>query len=467
MRKIIRCFAYLLGISWGILALQGKEVQAASIPASAISIDYDAQRLQIKESNKTDLQIFFNIPKIKTVKKKNTDGTVVKRTVLTPSTWECYDNTAGGVTIDLSTLNRAKDNYIQVKGDQTADPVTIKIPAILSKVSASYDAMTGQVIMNDITDKKNPVPIQNKTFEYRVANSGWKTYAGDDFTYYQVRGVSMYFRIVADAKAALQASALATLPDIFDMDDQQVRAYVVGCFPGKEVKIRIAKKASAPKVTVDYARHQFKLPKNTEYRVTSGGKQGAWTAADATAVKYLNLSEIAGQIGKNTSASLEVRVKAVSNKPASKASRVDFEMPPAAPVVHTRNANSASDIVNKDIYDNAVGTDPEDPLLTTGYRYRQYTKVFQGVCLFNLTTEKYEVYISRDGKAPEASSLIISVKPQIASKVGSEIETLLPATKVKNGDRIYIRKKADTKNRVFSSYFAGLGTVDFQPDKVQ
>lgn len=467
MRKIIRCFAYLLGISWGILALQGKEVQAASIPASAISIDYDAQRLQIKESNKTDLQIFFNIPKIKTVKKKNTDGTVVKRTVLTPSTWECYDNTAGGVTIDLSTLNRAKDNYIQVKGDQAADPVTIMIPAILSKVSASYDAMTDQVIMNDITDKKNPVPIQNKTFEYRVANSGWKTYAGDDFTYYQVRGASMYFRIVADAKAPLQASALTTLTDLFDTNDQQVRAYVAGRFPGKEVKVRVAKQASAPKVTVDYARHQFKLPKNTEYRVTAGGKQNGWTAADANAVTCLNLSEIAGQIGKNTSASLEVRFKAVSNKPASKANRVDFEMPPAAPVVHTRSTNSSLDIINTDIYDNAIGTDPDDPLLITGYRYRQYTKVFQGVCLLNLTTEQYEVYISKDGKAPVASSAVLSVKPQHASKVGEEKETLLPASKVKNGDRIYIRRKADTKNKVFSSYFAGLGTVNYQPDQFQ
>lgn len=467
MRKIIRCFAYLLGISWGILALKGKDVQAASIPASAISIDYDAQRLLIKESNKTDLQVYFNIPKIKTVKKKNSDGTVMKRTVLTPSTWECYDNTAAGVTIDLSTLNRAKDNYIQVKGDQAADPVTIKIPAILSKVSASYDAVADQVTMNDITDKKNPVAIQNKTFEYRVANSGWKTYAGDDFTYYQVRGASMYFRIVADAKAALQASSLTTLTDLYDTNDQQVRAYVVGRFPGKEVKVRVTKQASAPKVTVDYARHQFKLPKNTEYRVTAGGKQNAWVAADAAAVKYLNLSEIAGQIGKNTSASLEVRVKAISNKPASKASRVDFEMPPAAPVVHTRSTNATSDLIDIDIYDNAVGEDPDDPLLTTGYRYREFTKVFQGVCLFNGTTEKYEVFISKDGKAPVASSAILSVKSQVASKVGTEIETLLPATKVKNGDRIYIRRKADTKNKVFSSYFAGLGTVNFQPDQVQ
>ncbi len=466
MRKIVRCFACLLGITWGMLALQGKGVQAASIPASAISVDYDAQRLQVKQSDKTDLQIYFNVPKIKTVKKKNVDGTIDKKSVLTSSTWECYENTAAGVTIDLSTLNRAKDNYIQVKGDQTADPVTIKIPAILSKVSASYDAVADQVTMNDITDKKNPVPIQNKTFEYRVGNSGWKTYAGDDFTYYQVRGVSMYFRIVADAKAALQASALTTLTDLYDTNDQQVRAYVVGRFPGKEVKFRVAKQASAPKITVDYARHQFKLPKNTEYRVTAGGKQGTWAAADATAVKYLNLSEIAGQIGKNTSASLEVRVKAVSNKPASRASRVDFEMPTAAPVVHTRDTNTSSNLVNLDIYDNWVGQDPDDPLLTTGYRYRQYTKEFQGVCLFNLTTEKFEVYISKDGKAPVASSAILSVTPQVASKVGIEKETLLPSTKVKNGDRIYIRRKADTKNKVFSSYFAGLGTVDFQPDQM-
>ena len=469
MRKFVQCLACGLGLTLAVLLFPGKDVLASSIPAGSISIDYDAQRLVVKESTNTDLQIYFNIPKIKTVKKKDQSGTVIKQNVLSASTWECYDyDKTKGVTIDLSTLNRAKDNYIQVKGDKAADPVTIKIPAILSKVTAAYDAATDSVTVSDVTDKRNPQPIQNKTLEYKVANSGWKTYASDDFSFYQVRGVALTFRIMADQKKALQASALTQLSDIVDGEGQVVSAYVAGSFPGKEVKIRVAKQAAAPKVTVDYARHQFKLPKNTEYRVIVGNKLNSWVESDVSGVKTLNLSELSSLIGKNTSASLEVRTKAAGNKPASKASRVDFDMPAAAPEVHTRESGGNTAIVNRDIYNSWIGTDPNDPAVLTGYRYRQTTKAFQGVCIFTVTPEEYEVYISKDGQPPVAASAVTAVKPKPASsKSDKDVETLLSATKVKNGDQIYIRRKADVKNKVFSSYFAGFGTVNYQPDQMQ
>lgn len=467
MKKMIRGFVCGFGLAIGVLLFQGRVASASSIPASAISIDYDAQRLIIQESANTNLQIFYSVPKIKVVKKKDSNGIVTKQNVLSDSTWECYDyDKTNGVTIDLSNLNRTRDNYIQVKGDKEADLVTIKIPAILNKVAASYDGATDTVIMNDITDKRNPLPIQNKTLEYKIANSGWKTYAGDDFSYYQVRGAALTFRITADPKKALQASALTTIADIVDGDGKNINAYVAGSFPGKEVKIRIAKQASAPKITVDYAGHLFQLPKNTEYRVIAGGKISEWTASDVSGVKILNLLDLAAQIGKNTSASLEVRTKAVGNKSASKVSRTDFNMPSAAPEVKTREAGGSTPIVDLDIYDSWIGSDQDDPVLYTGYRYRQTTRAFQGVCIFTSTPEEYEVYISRDGQPPVASSTVTAIKIKKASSTSNrDVETLLPATKVKNGDRIYVRRKADAKQKVFSSYFAGLGTVAYDPDK--
>lgn len=466
MKKIIRYLLGALGVTAGMLVFQAGEVQAAAIPASDIFIDYDAQRMIIKEENNSDLQIYYNVPKQKVLKQKSADGTVTKRIALSASVWESYDyDTQNGVTIDLSDLNRTKDNYIQVKGDKATETVTIKIPAILSKVAATYDIATDSVILNDITDKQNPQPIQNKTLEYKVANSGWKTYAGDDFSYYQVRGVSLVFRIMADPKDSLQASALTTLTDIVDADGQAVNGYVAGSFPGKEIKLRIAKQAAAPKISVDYARHQFKLPKNTEYRVVAGGKFNDWVVSDILGVKILNLSELSSQIGNNASASLEFRTKALDNKPASKVSRIDFDMPSAPPEVHTENGSGNTAIENLDIYDSWIGTDADDLIISAGYRYRQATKAFQGVCIFAYTSDEYEVYISQDGQPPVAASVVTAVKPKKASsKV--EVETLLSAAKVKNGDKIYIRRKADVKNKVFSSYFAGFGTVNYQPDKM-
>lgn len=467
MKKGIRYLVAILGIATGVLAFQGKEVEASAIPASAISIDYDAQRMLIKEGNNPDLQIYYSVPKQKVVKQKNADGTITRKTVLSVSAWESYDyDSKNGVTIDLSNLNRTKDNYIQVKGNKATEPVTIKIPAILNKVAAAYDVATDSVTMSDVTDRRNPQPVQNKTLEYKLANSGWKTYAGDDFSYYQVRGVSLTFRIMADQKKALQASALTTLTDIVDQDDQAIRAYVAGSFPGKEVKVRVAKQASAPKVSVDYARHQFKLPKNAEYRVAVANKLNTWVASDSSGVKVLNLSELSSLVGNNTSVALEVRIKAVGSKPASKACRIDFTMPAAAPEVHTRASGAGKDIVNLDIFDSWIGTNKDDPLLYTGYRYRQTTKAFQGVCIFTTTPEEYEVYISKDGQPPVAASAVTAIKIKRASSTsGNDVETLLPAAKVKNGDRIYVRRKADVKHKVFSSYFAGLGTVDYDPDR--
>lgn len=468
MVKTIRYLIGVLGVTVGILAFQEREVQASSIPADAISIDYDAQRLLIKESTDTDIQIFFNIPKIKTVKKKIANGVTIKQNVLTASTWECYDyDQTNGVAVDLSTLNRIKDNYIQIKGDPADDPVTIKIPAISSKVSASYNVLTDQVVMNDITDKKNPIPIQNRTLEYRVANSGWKTYTKDNFTYYQVRGVSMYFRLKANPTATLQTSSLTTLTDIVDADDQEIQAYIVGSFPGKEVKVRIAKQTSAPKVTVDYAKHQFRLPKNTEYRVIAGGKINNWITSDTTGTKLLNLSEISAQIGQNISASLEVRTKSNGTKTASKANRIDFDMPAAAPEVHNVHTADGIDIVDCDIYDSWIGDTQSTSIISTGYRYKQKTKAFQGVCIFSDTPEEYEVYISKNGQLPTAASAVTVIKPKkVSSTSDNDVETLLSASKVKNGDRIYIRKKANAKNKVFSSYFAGLGTVSYDPKQM-
>lgn len=466
MKKSIQYLMGILIILIGGMLFQEQSAFAAQVPAASISVDYDAQRLIIKESTNTDLQILFNVPKIKIVKKKDQNGTVIKQNVLSASTWECYDyDKTNGVTIDLSTLNRTKDNYVQVKGDKAEDPVTIKIPAIMNKVTAAYDAATDSVVMSDITDRKNPQVIKNKPLEYKVANSGWKTYANDDFSFYQVRGVTLTFRIMADQKKALQASALTQLSDIVDEKDQAISAYVAGSFPGKELKIRIAKQAAAPRVTVDYVKHQFKLPKNTEYRVIAGGKMNNWVESDVLGVKTLNLSELSSQIGNNTSASLEVRTKAIGNNPVSKASRIDFNMPAAAPEVHNKQSSGNADIFALDLYDSWIGDTLETSLVSTGYRYYQKTKAFQGVCIFTSTPIGYEVYISKDGKPPVAASAVSTIKPKSASSTSDkDVETLLPATKVKNGDRIYIRQKADVKNKVFSSYFAGLGKVAYDPD---
>lgn len=466
MKNVSRVLGAALLLIVSVFMSDDVAVSAASIPASAITIDYDRQTLTVKEGSNPDLQIYYGVPKIKTVKQKNANGVVEKKSVLVTSAWEVYDyNTKTGTTIDLSNLNRTRDNYIQLKGSKAKDTVTIKIPAVLTKVSASFDVTSATVTMKDTTDRKNPVPITGKAMEYKVANSNWNAYTDADLSIYQVRGATLSFRLAADKKAAIAASALTPLTGFADSAGNAVSAYVVGSFPGKEVKVSIKKQAAAPSVKVDYNRQQFVLPKNTEYRVVTDSKLNAWTPASTTAVKYLNLSEISGLLTGKTSATLEVRTAATGAKVASKVRKVDFDMPQAAPEVCSSKSIKPSQIIDADILTLALGTDWEDDvLLDAGYQYARTTKVFQGVRFYNTSPNTYEVYVSKDGKAPMASSTGLFTVKAKSSTAKKDAETFIATKYIKNGDKVYIRKKADTKKKVFASEFAPFGTVNYQPD---
>ena len=97
------------------------EAAEQSISISDMVMEYDHQRLVIKESAKTfggdvanrDKEIFFATGTVKKVKPKGSPSV----DVMTTSSWDCYDyDKLKGVVIDLSKLNRAKDNYISFTG---------------------------------------------------------------------------------------------------------------------------------------------------------------------------------------------------------------------------------------------------------------------------------------------------------------------------------------------------------------
>lgn len=467
MKNITKLICTSLLLTVMVVILNGMDASASAIPASAISIDYDAQKLIVKENTNqaTDLQVFYAVPTIKSVNKKATDGTVVKSKVMTASSWDIYDyNKTAGVTIDLSQLNRAKDNYIQLRGDKHADPVTIKIPAVLTKVSAAYTAADAAVTLNDITNKKQPLPLIGKDIEYRTNYGTWNPYSGNDLSIYQTRGATLYFRVAAHKKEALSTTASSAISsEIVDSNGQGISAYVAGSFPGVELKVVIGKQAAAPNVTVDYGRHQFVLPKNAEYRVVTGNKINSWTFASVTEAMRLNLSDIINQIG-NASAVLEVRTAATATKSTSKVKQLDITLPATLDVYTISENVKPGQIVSNNIFFNGLGTGEKDSLLIVGYVYRKAMKQFTGIQFFNTTSDTYEVYISKDGTVPTAASTGIKTIKAKAKSGKADAETYISTAYVNNGDQIYIRKKADTKNKVWSSYFIGLGTVQYTPE---
>lgn len=452
--------------------IDGRQADAAAIAAADITIDYANQKLTVKEDPIADVQsrdaeIFFA-----TLTTKKVKGSDKKQ--VTPSAWDAYDYGKDGATVDLSFLNRAKENYIQVKGDKNADPVTIKIPAVLSKVSASFNIADATVSLSNVQDKKNPVEL-NGAVEYRTAYSGWKDYSkdDDDLSIYQQRGAKLYFRLKAAANQSLNGLTAADIGFV-DKEGNVVQVYEVSCFPGVEKLVTVKKATGAPKVTVDYGKHLFTVPKNAEYRLVTPAKVTGWKlVGNDKGSSQLKLSELIPLMDKEKQAALEVRVAATATKVASKAQRIAIDLPQDTPIftgegenVQT-NAAAIDALISNDYFDNGVGTDSfEDEFFVwAGCEYKQTTKAFTGIVLGNYSSDIYEVYIARKDEARPGQDVkkvyTLKAKPATSTK---ETKLLIKKDLLEEGDKIYIRKKADAKGKVWSSNFAGLGTVRF--DKI-
>jgi hypothetical protein len=447
-----------------VSALAAVSVQAAQIPTTAVTIDYTEQRLLIQETGDAlDHQVYVSFPNPKNSRVTLADGSKQQVKVLAGKDWDIYDNTAAGITVDLSTLSTTKDHYIQLKGDKNTDVLTIKIPAVLSKVSAKFVATSAAVKMYNTTNSKAPVEL-TEGMEYRTVNGNWTAYQGESLETYQMNGATLHFRIAGHVKETLDVTA--TTPQTGGMKDSSgndISVYQAGSFPGKAIKVAVPKRAAAPKAKVDYTARQFTLPKGTEYRVVTTDAFGQWTSpADAKSSYKLTLSELSQAAGSLDGA-LEVRVAATDKRAASKVTQVSLEQPAKLDVCSSKEGLAEADIPDSDIFYNSIGKDLSDVSVMVGYISNQTTKEFQGLSFFNYTQDVYEVYVAQDGKVPDSStSPTIKIAPD---KKGSEDgkQTDLKSSKVANGDKIYIRKVGDSKNQQWSSEYVCLGTVKYDP----
>lgn len=466
------------------------EAAEQSISISDMVMEYDHQRLVIKESAKTfggdvanrDKEIFFATGTVKKVKPKGSPSV----DVMTTSSWDCYDyDKLKGVVIDLSKLNRAKDNYILVHGDVSTQNTVLMIPKVISRVSAKYNVEHNQMYYYDMTDRKSPKLIQGydenglycseEFLEYRTAYSGWYTYGGltidlEDLSVYLEKGATLFFRIGARPdETVLEAHANVSEPTessilMGSVKGEPVKYFKVRPFAGIETKVTIPKRASAPKVTIDYGKQRFTLVKGAEYRIVTDAGLNEWISGDEAATSQLPLSELLTKYS-NPAKTLEVRLAKTTTRLASKVMRITLSEPDTLKIVSTQEGIAEVDIENDDIYHNSVKIEGSDEEVMVGYVYNRYTKVMTGIRFFNGTTDAYEVYISKNGECPDAASTpvyTVQARPAASKK---EAETTISTKYVSNGDKIYIRKKANVKTAQWSSRFAGFGIVQYDPYK--
>lgn len=512
LKKGLLVFAAAAAVQVGVSSMDASAAaKAGPIAAGNIKIDYENQKLIVSNSstiNVNDLQIYYGVATVKVVTKKVPDAenpkkkVTVKQNILSVASWDEYDF-SNNMEIDLSTLNRAKDNYIQVKGSKEMTPITVKIPKVNTKVQAKFDAVAGTVVMNDITNKKAPVAMTDAKLEYRTNYSGWKAYsATEKLSVYQDRGATLYFRVKADTTAVVGA-AVKTDQIRASWDAEEMDIYVgTGTFPGQEVKLAIGKRANAPAVTANYLTQRVNLPKTAEYRLVTAATTAAqlttWTSVVVPEGTAAKVTTIPTEVSLAADTTLEVRTKATDTKPASKIKQFAFVAKEGVPVLkctsgvtnpflstqkttaagkvdntNGKPANAVAFIRKSDVVKNMVAADANTDLITAEYTptYTNNKKTAyksMKVTFTNNTSDAYEVVVADadayTGTVVPASDVkgAITIAAGTTSKAGV-FAPKKTAVAVKDGQLVFVRKKGVAAKKIWATDFVALGTVVFPP----
>lgn len=393
------------------------------------------------------------------------------------SAWEWHDVVTGSdVVIDLSSLSNTKDNYVQLKTD-TAEEMTIKIPAVNTKVKAAYNAETNAVTVLDTTTVKAGTAVTDP-IEYKNKYGNWEAYTDAKLANYVYKGAALTFRIAADTDTTIAAKAEGDAKleyQVSKTEKVEVPYYIAKAFPGKEVKVSVKKLANGPKVTANYVKNTITIPKGAEYRITDvdATALGAWTdITDITKAEALDAVAKAAKAG-----TVEVRTKAVAGteskagKPASKISRLSFAAVGTLKM-GTTDSSVADFADNKkvkgDIAQAYIGeADVKD--ITVAYTLDK-KGVATGIEITNNTADAYQVYVDKDAAVKEGEVPAGSVKATSlgASKVDDKGEIVGNAKSIKIAKKatgengvIYIRKAGNAKTATWATAYIGLGTVKY------
>lgn len=267
--------ALAVSAGFGVQSASAEEA-ATAIDIAKIAINYGEQNIVVKEdAEKADTKLYVGIG---TYSAKTPTDVKVKK-------WIEYDNdTTNGVTIDTSSLAVTKTQYVVIKGDKNTKEVAIQLAATPSKLAASIDytdPAAPALSLKDITKGKNSATAVANV-EFSVANgSKYTTYtakkesaAGTDLTKYQKLGATLKVRQAAstDIDALDKTDSTRNCKEVdIKLNGEVAKAYAAtGTFASKELKVKVAKLASGPKITVNYTKNTVSIPKTAEYRTAVG-----------------------------------------------------------------------------------------------------------------------------------------------------------------------------------------------------
>lgn len=458
--------ALAVSAGFGVQSASAAEA-ATSIDIAEIAINYSKQNIVVNEgADGKDTKLYVGIGTYSA--KASTDVKVKK--------WIEYDNdTTNGVTIDTSSLAVTKTQYVVIKGDVNTKEVAIQLAATPAKLAASIDytdPAAPALSLKDITKgKSSATPVEN--VEFSVANgSAYTTYAaktdsaaGTDLTKYQKLGATLKVRQAASTDIAKldKTDSTGNCKEVdIKLNGEAAKAYsATGTFASKELKVKVAKLASGPKITVNYTKNTVSIPKTAQYRTAVHENFVNTLVADAsknTVVVPLSKFE------QTMAFTLDVRTAAKVNdkdktKSKSASNITEVVVPQIATCESKVTGESASTAIDKDSFKSA----DLEKVTANGKVTFKYTGVGKTTAtLTNADTENaYDVYVTTDSTVGFAGASDAYVAPASTVTGAKKLAAgkTLKLTKLKDGDKIFIRVAGNAKKKTFAFEYGAFGTV--------
>ena len=406
--QMIMCFGLMLIF----MSLYKNDIAYAAYPVSINMVDYENENIIVNNNGNT--KIYFAT--------ENDAGR---------GSWEVMPADAGLTSeIDFSWVLPTAEQVIVIKGeDGTQRRVTLKERTRKLEVSISYDRIVLLNKSDSIASLLNIMssagtgeePIDFTDLEWRKGeNSSWKdpyllTLA--QLEKLQIKGTSLYFRIKAEN----------------DTTDGTKGRRV-----SKEVRLKIAKKASPSAVRIDGGNFTAEIRYGKEYRVTHGGVTSNWVKVTDRSTRNVPLSVILNGTAYGYLADdifpemvIEVRNYATTRAAASKISEIHLdEQRKLLGEIKNEEAPKDADSSDKNIYLTYNGTANiaiTIPSASTDNPY-QYAivnteKPFEKISWTNITRSSAVKVLAT--KATEGSGIIIRQKD---IKTGTSDSVILAST---------------------------------------
>lgn len=455
--------ALAVSAGFGVQSASAEEA-AKPIDIAKIAINYGEQNIVVKEDagETADTKLYVGIG---TYSAKTPTDVKVKK-------WIEYDNdTAKGVTIDTSSLAVTKTQYVVIKGDKNTKEVAIQLAATPSKLAASIDYTDPAVpvlSLKDITKGKNSATAVANV-EFSVANgSKYTAFTAKttDLTKYQKFGATLKVRQAAstDIDALDKNDSTGNCKEVdIKLNGEAAKAYAAtGTFASKELKVKVAKLASGPKITVNYTKNTVSIPKTAEYRTAVGVFANDLVKGATKNTVVVPLAEFK----QDAAFTLDVRTAAKTNdkdKTKSKsASNITEVVVPASTKCVSKVAGASAD-TDAEIDKTNFGTADLEKVTANGKVTLKYTGVGKTTAtLTNADTENaYDVYVTTDSTVGFAGAENAYVAPASTVTGAKKLAAgkTLKLTKLKDGDKIFIRVAGNAKKKTFASEYGAFGTV--------